>query len=67
MSNCCEGINISNADGTLVEEGAAVLGATGLNWVHTTKAVNANLAGDKITVEATDTPGNITDKQVTLS
>ncbi len=52
-------VNISNDDGTLVEEGAAVLSATGLNWIYTTTDLNANLSGDKITVEATDTAGNL--------
>lgn len=59
-------VNISNADGTLVEDGAAVLSADGLDWVYTTTAVNASLAGDKITIEATDTPGNVTEKQTIL-
>jgi hypothetical protein len=59
-------VNISNADGTLVEEGAAVLGNSGVDWVYTTTAVNASLAGDKITVEASDLPGNVSDKQVAL-
>ncbi len=59
-------VNISNGDGTLVEQGAAVLGNTGLNWVYTTTAVNPSLSGDKITVDATDTPGNTTEKETIL-
>jgi hypothetical protein len=59
-------VNISNSDGILVEAGAAVLSSNGLYWVYTTTAVNASLAGDKITVEATDLPGNVTEKQTIL-
>ncbi len=59
-------ISISDADGTLVEKGAAVLGSNGLDWVYTATVANLNLSGDKIVVLATDLPGNVTEKDETL-
>ncbi|MDO4228539.1 MAG: hypothetical protein Q4C98_01880 [Capnocytophaga sp.] len=52
-------VHIYNADGSLVEEGNAV--NTGLDWVYTATATNADLSGDKIVVRATDTPNNQTE------
>ncbi len=59
-------VSISEADGTLVEKGAAVLGADGLDWVYTATVANANLSGDKIVIQASDLPGNVTEKDETL-
>ncbi|RAK70532.1 hypothetical protein [Hymenobacter edaphi] len=53
-------VRIENADGTLVEETAAVREANGLDWVFTATVANASLVGDKITVLASDKPGNQT-------
>jgi len=55
-------VKIENMDGSLVEEGEAILGSFGVDWVYTATATNESLAGDKITVTAFDMPGN-TDKQ----
>ena len=52
-------IHIYNADGTLVEEGDAV--ESGMDWVYTATVENTNLAGDKIVVQATDIPANVTE------
>jgi hypothetical protein len=52
-------VKIENGDATLVEEGDAVLSPDGLHWVYTATAVNESLAGDKITVTATDRPRNV--------
>lgn len=44
----------------LIEEGAAVQSANGLDWVYTTTAINAEVPGSKITFTAKDLPGNET-------
>jgi hypothetical protein len=53
-------LRIENGDGTLVEEGAAKADANGLDWIYTATATNVSLDGDKITISATDKPGNAT-------
>jgi hypothetical protein len=55
-------VKIENMDGTLVEEGEAVLESSGIEWVYTATVANESLSGDKITVTAYDMPGN-TDQQ----
>lgn len=57
-------IKIENADGSLVEEGDAV--EQGVYWVYTTTQENADWSGDKITITATDTPDNRSEKIETL-
>jgi len=49
-----------------VEKGDAQLDATGLHWEYTTTAVNEKLSGDKIVVQASDLPGNVTKSQSSL-
>ncbi|UOQ71422.1 hypothetical protein [Hymenobacter cellulosilyticus] len=53
-------VRIENGDGSLVEEGPATITANGLDWSYTATAANASLDGDKITITATDKPGNAT-------
>ncbi|HBL75005.1 MAG: hypothetical protein A2W90_07580 [Bacteroidetes bacterium GWF2_42_66] len=55
-------VKIENMDGSLVEEGGAVPGASQMDWIYTATVANENLAGEKITVTAFDMPGN-TDQQ----
>jgi len=55
-------VKIENADGSIADQGDAVLDSNGLDWVFTATASNASLPGDKITVTATDSPGNETQK-----
>ncbi len=57
-------VSIHNADGTLVEEGAAV--EQGTEWIYTATVKNDNLAGDKITIQASDLPENISEKTQVL-
>lgn len=57
-------VKIQNSDGSLVEEGNAM--EEGLYWVYTAKENNAELAGDKITVRATDNPDNLAEKEEVL-
>jgi hypothetical protein len=59
-------VRIENGDGTLVEEGAAKADANGLDWTYTATATNASLDGDKITISASDKPGNHTTNTKTL-
>jgi thiol:disulfide interchange protein len=60
-------VQINNNDSSLVEEGEAIAAANGLDWVYTTTTLNASLSGDKITVTASDLPGNDTIDEKTLS
>ncbi|TCN60149.1 hypothetical protein D0809_09455 [Flavobacterium circumlabens] len=57
---------IENADGTLVEEGNAKISANGLDWIYTATKENDDLTGDKITIQATDLPDNLTEKEQML-
>lgn len=50
--------SITNAGGQPIEEGLAVQDAVTGRWLYASTVVNANLAGTKITVVATDLPGN---------
>lgn len=57
-------VKIENEDGSLVEEGLAI--DNGAEWIYTTTANNADLSGDKITVQATDNPANLSEMIKTL-
>lgn len=57
---------IQNPDGTTVEEGPAAPDPDGYTFRYTATTANKSLAGDKITVTATDRPGNATTEQRTL-
>ncbi|WP_310396609.1 hypothetical protein [Hymenobacter sp.] len=59
-------VKIENSDGTLVEEGPAQRQADPNLWHYRTTAPNASLAGDKITVTATDNPNHSTIASRTL-
>jgi hypothetical protein len=51
-------VSISAADGTVIEQGAAVPDPDHGTWVYTATANNASPAGSKINVVAKDPPGN---------
>ena len=51
-------VKIENMDGSLVEEGEAVMDGSEIDWIYTATAANESLVGDKITVTAFDMPGN---------
>jgi len=59
-------VSIENGDGSAVEQGAAVKAVNGIDWLFTATQANASLAGDKITVRATDKPGNLAAETRTL-
>ena len=51
-------VEISAANGTLLEAGNALQNINGIDWTYTTTQANNLLAGTKIKVIATDVPGN---------
>ena len=57
-------VKITAANNSTLEEGSATL-VKG-KWEYTTTANNATLTGSKITLTATDRPGNTTTKEITL-
>ena len=59
-------VRIENGDGSLVEQGAAIQQADPNQWLYTATVRNTTLAGDKLTVTATDNPGHATAKTRTL-
>lgn len=59
-------VAIYNADGTEVEHGLAIQSPNGVDWIYTTTQANASLAGDRIVIQATDIPGNVTEQQKNL-
>lgn len=59
-------VEIRQSDDTLVEKGIAEIAPTGVEWIYTTTSVNATLAGSKIIVSVTDTPGHVTTKEAVI-
>ncbi|MCX6246607.1 MAG: hypothetical protein NTW10_02635 [Bacteroidetes bacterium] len=59
-------LKISNPDGTLVEEGDCVINMPSGQYVYTAQEQISSAAGVVIRVRATDLPGNVTEKSVTL-
>jgi hypothetical protein len=57
---------IQNGDGSLVEQGNATVQSNGLDWVFTATVANASLDGDKILIQASDQPGNVTETTQTM-
>jgi len=58
-------INIYNQNGVLLERGHAF--NQGDYWLYTIVKENDNLDGDKIIIQASDIPGNLTEKQQIIS
>ena len=58
-------VSINSAAGDLLEKGNGVVQENG-DWLYTTTAANAALAGSKIMAIATDLPGNSTSFTVTV-
>ena len=59
-------VKIQKSNGALIEEGDAVLQADGLNWQYTTTTADANSTGNKVSIIATDLPGNSIAEQKTI-
>jgi hypothetical protein len=58
-------VEISGADGSIIEEGNAVINISGV-WIYTAIADNTTLEGTKIVITASDLPGNLTTEEVNL-
>jgi len=56
-------VRILNIDGTQVEHGMAIENSGTYEWIYTATAINENLNGDKIVIEASDMPGNVSEKE----
>ncbi len=59
-------VSIHAADGSEVESGQAVQQADGLTWVYTTTSAGAHNAGNKVSITATDVPGNSIVDEITI-
>lgn len=59
-------VEIKDANGAIVESGQAVVQVNKVDWIFTAKVANPSLAGDKITIKATDLPGNETVEEQTM-
>lgn len=53
-------VKIQNSDGSIADEGFAAPGLFSTEWIFTASQDNPELTGDKITITATDLPGNDT-------
>lgn len=60
-------VEIYQSDGTLLEQGAAVESPDGLSWVYTATVENSSREGDRIVVKASDLPGNVSEKETSLT
>jgi len=59
---------ISKPDGSLVESGLAVKAPNGSDWIYTSTAGNGSPAVDlEIKIQASDTPGNVTEFEQTIT
>jgi hypothetical protein len=56
-------VSISNADGSLVEQGDAVQQANQVDWLYTATAANESTEGDRIVIRASDKPSNISEAE----
>lgn len=59
-------LEITDSGNDTIEEGAAVLGSNGVDWIYTTTVANPILVGTKLIVSAADVPGNVTREEFML-
>ncbi|MEJ6980034.1 hypothetical protein WG906_06210 [Pedobacter sp. P351] len=59
-------LEIKDSSDAAIEEGEAVLGTNGVDWIYNTTAANPLLEGTKLIVSAADIPGNVTKKEFIL-
>lgn len=57
---------IYNSDASLVEQGDAVISSNGVDWIYTATANTDQQTGDKLVIQASDLPGNLTERQENL-
>ncbi len=60
-------VAIYDPQGALLEEGPATLNGNGIDWVYTTQKALATLSGSSIIIQASDLPGNTTEREEVLS
>jgi hypothetical protein len=58
-------VEISGADGSIIEEGDAVKNEIGI-WIYTATTDNKTVEGNRIVITASDLPGNLTTEEVNL-
>ena len=56
-------VTIQNSDGSEVKSGTAVLQEGSIWWRYTATAANESLEGDKIIIQVSDIPGNLTEQE----
>jgi hypothetical protein len=56
-------VSIQDSDGTVVENGAAVLQEGSSWWRYVATAANESLRGDKIIIRVSDVPGNLSEEE----
>ena len=59
-------VKIQNSDGSLLEEGAAVVGDNGLDYLYTATQNNKQVQGSKVIITASNLPDNKTESVTTL-
>lgn len=59
-------VRIENSSGVLLESGAANIMMDGLHYNYNTTSNAASIAGNRIIVSATDLPGHLVTKQITV-
>ncbi|MBV8252339.1 MAG: hypothetical protein JO154_07000 [Chitinophaga sp.] len=59
-------VSIFSAANALLEQGAAVMSDNGMDWMYTATKENQALKGSKIKAQASDLPGNVTEKEQIL-
>jgi hypothetical protein len=57
-------IKIEDAGGSMLEEGNAIIQPDGLSWVFTSTVAGATTSGNKVSITATDLPGNSIVEQI---
>ena len=60
-------VAIFSQAGVVLEQGDAVPETDKRTWTYTVTTANAAITGTRIVVTATDMPGNITEKEITIS
>jgi hypothetical protein len=59
-------VQITDADGSVIEEGNAVMDDESGIWIYTATTDNTSSEGNKVVIVASDLPGNLTTEEVSL-
>lgn len=60
-------LSLFDTNNVLIEEGQAVQGSLKLDWVYKATVMNLPVKGTRISVQMTDTPGNVYKEEVVIS